>query len=297
MCLRLSSQTASFSYNQLAADPQEIIEFACAALSLRTLELVGSWRTYVKPTHHPRLSEFCVGLTGINQADVDAGVGLASALDGLVTWLRTSELLTTPADGDATERFVVCTWTDWDMERMLHGEAKWRRIELPPFLRRWVDLKSVFGETFKSAKGFNLAQSCASAGVAWDGRAHSGLDDARNTARLAAKLVERGAVLRPTGAFAGFEAPAPRQKTLAEAFGVAPPAPAKPRAGADGSCACGVAAKLRKVQRPGPNCGRCFYSCGAYTQRKGAVCDFFEWASADTVLPDEKGRRRRRSTD
>lgn len=55
------------------------------------------------------------------------------------------------------------------------------------------------------------------AGLQWEGRAHSGLDDARNTAKLAAQLIRMGAVIDVTGAFDPADLPGGgkmRQATL-----------------------------------------------------------------------------------
>ncbi len=60
----------------------------------------------------------------------------------------------------------------------------------------------------------NLRKCVEAAGVAWEGRTHSGLDDARNTARLAAALLAGGAALTVTGFFPGCDPGGLRQRTL-----------------------------------------------------------------------------------
>ena len=60
----------------------------------------------------------------------------------------------------------------------------------------------------------NLRTCVEAAGVTWEGRAHSGLDDARNTARLAAALLAGGACLSVTGCFPGCGPRGLRQCTL-----------------------------------------------------------------------------------
>jgi hypothetical protein len=65
-------------------------------------------------------------------------------------------------------------------------ECKWRSIPLPRFLQRWVDVSAAWHK--HSGKKGNLRSSVEAAGLTWDGRAHSAIDDARNTARWA----ERG---------------------------------------------------------------------------------------------------------
>ena len=60
----------------------------------------------------------------------------------------------------------------------------------------------------------NLCECVKAAGLEWQGRAHSGLDDARNTARLAASLLAGGATLAVTEAFDGGEVRGLRQRKL-----------------------------------------------------------------------------------
>ncbi|KAJ3219483.1 hypothetical protein HDU67_000895 [Dinochytrium kinnereticum] len=54
-------------------DPQEIIEFplVCIDTSAPDCPIVAEFHTYVKPVHHPKLSQFCNKLTGIKQDQVD----------------------------------------------------------------------------------------------------------------------------------------------------------------------------------------------------------------------------------
>lgn len=63
----------------------------------------------------------------------------------------------------------------------------------------------------------NLRTSCKMLGVEWQGQAHSGLDDARNTAQLAAAMIKRGAVFTLTDSFIGLDSTGrKRQTTLAD---------------------------------------------------------------------------------
>jgi inhibitor of KinA sporulation pathway (predicted exonuclease) len=262
--------------------PQEIVELPVVLVDLRTLSLGAAWRTYVRPTEHPTLSAFCTRLTGITQAQVDGGVCLATALAELDAFLS--------AHVPRGSSLLSATWSDWDLQHMLASEARWRKLPLPEYLQSWCDLRSEFRKQYPRAQG-GLEEACATAGVPWEGRAHCGLDDATNTARLAVHCCLRGAVLAATG---GLRAPAPpRQATLHEAFNTAPAAPGG-AAQAQPRCACGVAATLRAVKRPGPNNGRLFFSCGRYTASAGAVCQTFEWAPPGTVLPERTRWSKRR---
>lgn len=54
-------------------------------------------------------------------------------------------------------------------------------ISQPKYLLRWIDLAKVLNKHSKH-RG-NLRESVEAAGLTWQGRAHSAIDDARNTAR------------------------------------------------------------------------------------------------------------------
>lgn len=60
---------------------------------------------------------------------------------------------------------------------------RWRKIEQPKYLRRWIDLSAVWSK--HSSRRGNLRTCVEAAGLAWQGRAHSAIDDALNTARCA----------------------------------------------------------------------------------------------------------------
>ncbi|PSC73911.1 ERI1 exoribonuclease 2-like [Micractinium conductrix] len=280
--------------------PQEIIELSCVVVDTAALQVGAGFQRYVRPDQHPQLTDFCTELTGITQGQVDAGVPLRAALADLDGWLRQQGLL------GKGKTFAPATWRDWDLKVMLAGETRWRGITQPKYLSRWVDLSAVW---FKHSKQRgNLAASVAAAGLTWEGRAHSALDDARNTARLAIKILQGGVILGLTGSFGNLDASGRfRQGTL---LGMARGGKADGGGGASGGggggggrggggataaglrkkqitdaagawtgiCFCGAKAKKRTVKRPGPNNGRDFWSCSKFTMTGGAGCDLFKFA-------------------
>ena len=51
--------------------PQEIIELTCTWLNTKTWESDPPYHTFMSPVYKPKLSPFCIHLTGIRQKDVD----------------------------------------------------------------------------------------------------------------------------------------------------------------------------------------------------------------------------------
>ncbi|KAG2492861.1 hypothetical protein HYH03_008779 [Edaphochlamys debaryana] len=81
----------------------------------------------------------------------------------------------------------------------LETECGWRKLPRPPYLRRWCNLKRLYTARYRRTASL---QKCVEAvGLRWEGRLHSGLDDARNTAALAVRMVRDGVVLRTTDSF------------------------------------------------------------------------------------------------
>ncbi|PIA53820.1 hypothetical protein AQUCO_00900422v1 [Aquilegia coerulea] len=163
--------------------PQEIIEFPSVLVNSMTGQLEASFQTYVRPAYHQHLTDFCKELTGIQQIQVDRGVPLSEALLMHDKWLEEKGIKHT--------NFAVVTWSNWDCRVMLESECRFKKIRKPYYFNRWINLRVPFNEVFGGVR-CNLKEAVQLAGLAWEGRAHCGLDDARNTARLLSYLMHRG---------------------------------------------------------------------------------------------------------
>ncbi|NXE03508.1 ERI2 exoribonuclease, partial [Lophotis ruficrista] len=181
------------------------VEFPAVLLNTSTGEIESEFHTYVQPQEHPVLSEFCTELTGITQNQVDEGVPLNICLSQFLKWiqnLQKEKKIIFNADilSNSTSEAKPCTfvtWTDWDLGVCLHYECKRKQLRKPDFLNSWIDLKATY-RTFYNRKPKGLSGALQDLGIAFAGREHSGLDDSRNTARLAWRLICDGCVLKVT---------------------------------------------------------------------------------------------------
>ncbi|CAN6203802.1 unnamed protein product [Urochloa humidicola] len=252
--------------------PQEIIEFPAVLVDAATGGLLSSFRTYVKPRHHPVLTPFCKQLTGIQQEQVDGGVELAEALAMHDAWLASA--------GVAKNRLAVVTWGDWDCKNMLDFECNFKGIAKPAYFDQWVNLRVPFEAAFGDGRR-NLQEAVREAGLQWDGRLHCGLDDARNTARLLVEVMRRGVRITITGSLVPAPLPEPEPEPKPQ---LQPQAALLNHclnwcAGGAGCCYCGVLIKGDMVMLPGPTQGRYFFRCGNWTPSLGPMCPFFVWAA------------------
>ncbi|NXE24005.1 ERI2 exoribonuclease, partial [Ardeotis kori] len=181
------------------------VEFPAVLLNTSTGEIESEFHTYVQPQEHPILSEFCTELTGITQIQVDEGVPLNICLSQFLKWIQNIEkekkiIFNADVLSDSTSEAKPCTfvtWTDWDLGVCLHYECKRKQLRKPDFLNSWIDLKATY-RAFYNRKPKGLSGALQDLGLAFAGREHSGLDDSRNTARLAWRLICDGCVLKVT---------------------------------------------------------------------------------------------------
>ncbi|XP_074961192.1 ERI1 exoribonuclease 2 [Phalacrocorax aristotelis] len=183
----------------------EIIEFPAVLLNTSTGEVESEFHTYVQPQEHPILSQFCTELTGITQDQVDEGVPLNICLSQFLKWIQKIQkekkiILSSDIPSHSTSEAKPCTfvtWTDWDLGVCLQYECKRKQLRKPDILNSWIDLKATY-RAFYNRKPKGLNGALQDLGIAFAGREHSGLDDSRNTARLAWRLICDGCVLKVT---------------------------------------------------------------------------------------------------
>ncbi|XP_035404547.1 LOW QUALITY PROTEIN: ERI1 exoribonuclease 2 [Cygnus atratus] len=183
----------------------EIIEFPAVLLNTATGEIEAEFHTYVQPQEHPVLSEFCMELTGITQNQVNEGVPLNICLSQFLKWIQkiqqekkivfSSDILNNSTSEAKPGTFV--TWTDWDLGVCLQYECKRKQLRKPDILNSWIDLKATY-KAFYNRKPKGLNGALQDLGLTFAGREHSGLDDSRNTARLAWRMICDGCVLKIT---------------------------------------------------------------------------------------------------
>ncbi|KAK2989880.1 hypothetical protein RJ640_015212 [Escallonia rubra] len=243
--------------------PQEIIEFPSVIVSSVTGQLEACFQTYVRPTCNQLLTDFCKDLTGIQQIQVDRGVTLSEALLRHDKWLEKKGIKNT--------NFAVVTWSNWDCRVMLESE--------------WIDLKVPFREVFGGSR-CNLKEAVLMAGLAWQGRPHCGLDDAKNTAHLLALLMCKGFKFSITSSLmCQSNDHSFTWKQSPESLPSSPYRAQKlndlqvPLVVFHPYCYCGVRSSKKVVRKPGPKQGSCFFGCGNWTVARGALCHYFEWAS------------------
>ena len=176
------------------SQPREIIEFPSVLVSLDSLETVDEFRAFVRPHHHPVLTEFCKELTSIRQAEVDAAEPFPEVFTNHQAWLEGHRL--------TEHNAVVVTCGDWDLGTMLPAQCKAAvpAVEgLPAIYTCWHNLKRSFCSIQDSRKAPGMAGMLRELGLPLVGCHHRGIDDCRNLAELGKLLLRKGAHMGVTG--------------------------------------------------------------------------------------------------
>lgn len=110
-------------------------------------------------------------MTGITQSTVDAAIILEEALPLLEDWLQTNN---------------VSAWASWgkfDASQFMR-ECELKQLKNPMADFQHLNVKQLFARKFGHRVGLQRALDLR--GLTFAGRLHSGIDDAKNVARLVA---------------------------------------------------------------------------------------------------------------
>jgi len=169
----------------------EIIEFPAVFLNARTLEVDMEFHRFVRPVERPILTSFCTELTGISQSDVDRAQPLEFVLGEFHEFLNDRGLVSQRrCRSEENPLFVICTDGPWDIRRFIRLECERKRLSLDHCWHRWVDVRRAFERRYGHRCG--VAAMLHHLGMDFDGREHSGRDDARNITRIARALLQQG---------------------------------------------------------------------------------------------------------
>lgn len=153
----------------------EIIEIGVCALDVARREVGEARSILVKPTRSV-VSPFCTSLTTLTQTMVDTGLSFEAAC----------ALLQHEYDAQSY------LWASWGKYDLTMFKAQCHAFGAPyPFSGRHANLKQVFAKSINNKVRVGMNQALEILTLPLEGTQHRGGDDARNTARILAALLER----------------------------------------------------------------------------------------------------------
>lgn len=116
-------------------------------LNLHSRVIEADFHSFVRPTEHPKLSEFCQNYTGISQDDVDNAPTLPEVLRMFHKWIesfRHAKDIVIMDDSKRKQNTVIITWTDFDLGIYLPTECERKNISTPAYFSKWIDLRDYY---------------------------------------------------------------------------------------------------------------------------------------------------------
>ncbi|KAJ7098126.1 ribonuclease H-like domain-containing protein [Mycena belliarum] len=195
--------------------PNEIIEFPVCLMrwtdrdgdKASRLEVIEEFRSFIKPSWRPQLSQFCTELTGITQEQVDGAPAFPAMLRSLRSFLVKHKLI--EKSGKRRLRFCWCSDGPWDLRDFVVKECFISQVPMPDWMQGDIlDVRALVmahtsarlaSKPLRGPKGtLNIPAQLSILGLPpFLGRQHSGIDDTRNLARIIAQLAVDGVRLQP----------------------------------------------------------------------------------------------------
>lgn len=174
--------------------PQEIIEFPVILIKVRgennRPEEIGRFHSYVKPRIH-KLTEFCIGLTGITQDKVDSAKDITEVINDFCSWLISKGL--NPENPYLFgKRFVFMTCGNWDLMTCFPKQMNYFNIKYPQCFKLWLNIKKEFMKFYSQPKPYDLHALLRQFDLEPHGLHHSGMDDTINIARVIILMIMDG---------------------------------------------------------------------------------------------------------
>ncbi|XP_059165844.1 3'-5' exoribonuclease 1-like [Physella acuta] len=166
----------------------EIIEFPAVLIDTKNNAVCNVFQRFCKPNVNPILTDFCTSLTGISQQQVDKAKDFTQVFAEFEEWMAIHKLGT-------EHEFAILTDGPWDMARFLKTQTELSGIPFPRWAKQWINLRKAY-TAFYACGRVNLHQMLEELGMKFQGRPHCGLDDARNIAAIALRLLQDGCIMR-----------------------------------------------------------------------------------------------------
>ncbi len=155
----------------------EIIELAAYSIN-GYRDWLDSFQRFIKPTSHPRLSAYCLELTGITQEQVNKAKKFDRVFPEFQEWLEAHD-----------QPQLICTWGDKDMS-IIRDECRTHDID-DSFLPKSINLKSQYASNFQLSREVGLLKALEYSSIDFEGSPHRAVDDAYNTTKLFLQYMDR----------------------------------------------------------------------------------------------------------
>lgn len=156
---------------------QEIIELAAYSVN-GYRDWIDSFQRFIKPKAHPRLSAYCMELTGIKQDQINKAKLFDRVFPDFQEWLEGHD-----------HPQLMCTWGAKDIP-IIRDECRRHDID-DRFLPHSINLKAQYASIHQLSKEPGLQKALEYSSIEFEGSPHRAIDDAFNTTKLFLQYLDR----------------------------------------------------------------------------------------------------------
>lgn len=156
---------------------QEIIELGAYRVDAKGT-WIDSFQAFVKPVENPRLSTYCIDLTGITQQEIDKSKTFNHIFPLFEDWYFAED-----------DQQLLCTWGAKDID-YIQADCLRHDVDFS-FLPPCIDLKEQYSTMYRLSKEVSLAKALEFQEIIFEGSPHRAIDDAFNTTKLFLRLLHR----------------------------------------------------------------------------------------------------------
>ena len=154
----------------------EITEIGIVQIDMIDHKILKKESYIIKPTNYPILSQYAIDLTGITQEMVDNGMTLKYAGARLMSEFGTMKHY----------------WASWGIYDRRHVEREFPAKGFQnPFTDAHINIKHLLSLLTGQARQRNVPGMLEYLGMKFEGKEHSGVDDAYNEARMLLEVLRR----------------------------------------------------------------------------------------------------------
>ncbi|KAL4442847.1 hypothetical protein ABPG74_010736, partial [Tetrahymena malaccensis] len=160
----------------------EIIEFPILIVDVKNQKIIKEFTTFVKPTYHPKLTNFIKNLTYIEQKDVDQAPNISEVFDIITQEIKQN------TEGSESTFFLF----DCDSDAVyLRAEMNLKDLQPSQYFNQYFNLKELFDKFF-NVKAKSLENMMKILNLSQKGHPHIALHDARNICQVVMYMLEKG---------------------------------------------------------------------------------------------------------
>ena len=157
-------------WDQWEKKDNETIEIG-AVLINEQREIISEFQSFIKPIRYPKLSEFCIELTTIQQEQVDNAKYFYEVIEEFKKWF-----------GYGEDEYILCSWGYYD-KRQFEDDCKLHNLE-SDWCKKHISLKHQYGEIKMLQRNVGMKKALEIEKISAVGTHHRGIDDARNISKI-----------------------------------------------------------------------------------------------------------------